>query len=195
MQYVSTRGEAPELGFEDVLLTGLARDGGLYVPKSWPQISADELRDLRGRSYQDVAVHVVSKFTGSAIPQSDLKQMIAEAYATFGHPAVTPLKQMDANQWLLELFHGPTLAFKDVAMQLLARLMDWSLKKRASRVIIVGATSGDTGGAAIDAFKRQPERHHGHSSSPWPGERCPAPPDDHGGQPRHPQHRHRGQFR
>ncbi len=153
MQYVSTRGEAPELGFEDVLLTGLARDGGLYVPKSWPQISADELRDLRGRSYQDVAVHVVSKFTGSAIPQSDLKQMIAEAYATFGHPAVTPLKQMDANQWLLELFHGPTLAFKDVAMQLLARLMDWSLKKRASRVIIVGATSGDTGGAAIDAFK------------------------------------------
>ncbi|MGB3140570.1 MAG: threonine synthase [Aestuariivirga sp.] len=153
MQYVSTRGEAPELGFEDVLLTGLARDGGLYVPKSWPQISADELRDLRGRSYQDVAVHVVSKFTGSAIPQSDLKQMIAEAYATFGHPAVAPLKQMDANQWLLELFHGPTLAFKDVAMQLLARLMDWSLKKRASRVIIVGATSGDTGSAAIDAFK------------------------------------------
>ncbi|MCC7480229.1 MAG: threonine synthase [Hyphomicrobiales bacterium] len=153
MQYVSTRGEAPELGFEDVLLTGLARDGGLYVPKSWPQISADELRDLRGRSYQDVAVHVVSKFTDSAIPQSDLKQMIAEAYATFGHPAVAPLKQMDANQWLLELFHGPTLAFKDVAMQLLARLMDWSLKKRASRVIIVGATSGDTGGAAIDAFK------------------------------------------
>jgi threonine synthase len=153
VQYVSTRGEAPELGFEDVLLTGLARDGGLYVPKSWPQISADEQRDLRGRSYQDVAVHVVSKFTGSAIPQSDLMQMIAEAYATFGHPAVTPLKQMDANQWLLELFHGPTLAFKDVAMQLLARLMDWSLKKRASRVIIVGATSGDTGSAAIDAFK------------------------------------------
>ena len=130
MQYVSTRGEAPELGFEDVLLTGLARDGGLYVPKSWPQISADELRGLRGRSYQDVAYHVVSKFTGSAIPEAELKQMIAEAYATFGHPAVTPLKQMDANQWLLELFHGPTLAFKDVAMQLLARLMDWSLKKR-----------------------------------------------------------------
>ncbi len=153
MQYVSTRGEAPELGFEDVLLTGLARDGGLYVPKSWPQISADELRGLRGRSYQDVAWHVVSKFTGSAIPEAELKQMIAEAYATFGHPAVTPLKQMDANQWLLELFHGPTLAFKDVAMQLLARLMDWSLKKRNSHATIVGATSGDTGGAAIDAFK------------------------------------------
>ena len=153
MQYVSTRGEAPELGFEDVLLTGLARDGGLYVPKSWPQVSADELRGLRGRSYQDVAYYVVSKFTGSAIPEAELKQMIAGAYATFGHPAITPLKQMDANQWLLELFHGPTLAFKDVAMQLLARLMEWSLKKRGSHATIVGATSGDTGGAAIDAFK------------------------------------------
>ena len=131
MQYVSTRGEAPELGFEDVLLTGLARDGGLYVPKSWPQISAPmNCEACAARSYQDVAYHVVSKFTGSAIPEAELKQMIAEAYATFGHPAVTPLKQMDANQWLLELFHGPTLAFKDVAMQLLARLMDWSLKKR-----------------------------------------------------------------
>lgn len=153
MQYVSTRGEAPELGFEDVLLTGLARDGGLYIPKAWPQISADELRGLRGRSYQDVAHHVVSKFIGGAIPDAELKQMIAEAYAAFGHPAVTPLKQLDANQWLLELFHGPTLAFKDVAMQLLARLMDWTLTKRGGRVTIVGATSGDTGGAAIDAFK------------------------------------------
>ena len=153
VQYVSTRGEAPELGFEDVLLTGLARDGGLYVPKSWPQISADELRALRGRSYQEVAHHVISKFIGGAIPDMELKQMIAEAYATFGHPAVTPLKQLDANQWSLELFHGPTLAFKDVAMQLLARLMDWSLKKRGSHATIVGATSGDTGGAAIDAFK------------------------------------------
>ncbi len=153
MQYLSTRGEAPELGFEDVLLTGLARDGGLYIPKTWPQISADELRGLRGRSYQDMAHHVVSKFIGGAIPDVELKKMIAEAYATFGHPAVTPLKQLDANQWLLELFHGPTLAFKDVAMQLLARLMDWTLTKRGGRVTIVGATSGDTGGAAIDAFK------------------------------------------
>lgn len=153
MQYVSTRGEAPELGFEDVLLTGRARDGGLYVPKTWPEISAEELRGMRGRSYQDVAFHVVSKFTGSAIPEAELKQMIAEAYATFDHPAVAPLKQLDANQWLLELFHGPTLAFKDVAMQLLARLMDWSLKKRKCHATIVGATSGDTGGAAIDAFK------------------------------------------
>ena len=153
MQYVSTRGEAPELGFEDVLLTGLARDGGLYVPKAWPQMSPDELRSLRGRSYQDVAYHVVSKFMGHAIPEAELMQMIAEAYATFGHPAVVPLKQLGANQWLLELFHGPTLSFKDVAMQLLARLMDWSLARRKSRATIVGATSGDTGGAAIDAFK------------------------------------------
>ena len=153
MQYVSTRGEAPELGFEDVLLTGLARDGGLYIPKTWPQISADELRGLRGHSYQDIAFHVVSKFIAGATPDAELKQMIAEAYATFGHPAVTPLKQLDANQWLLELFHGPTLAFKDVAMQLLAKLMDWSLRKSGSHATIVGATSGDTGGAAIDAFK------------------------------------------
>jgi threonine synthase len=153
VQYVSTRGEAPELGFEDVLLTGLARDGGLYLPKIWPQISANELRGLRGHSYQDIAYHVISKFIGSAISDAELKQMIAEAYGTFGHPAVTPLKQLDANQWLLELFHGPTLAFKDVAMQLLARLMEWSLRKRGGHATIVGATSGDTGGAAIDAFK------------------------------------------
>ena len=153
MQYLSTRGEAPELGFEDVLLAGLARDGGLYIPKSWPQVSADELRGLRGRSYQDIAFQIVSKFVAGAIPDIELKQMIAEAYGSFDHPAVAPLKQLDANQWLLELFHGPTLAFKDVAMQLLARLMEWSLKKRKSHATIVGATSGDTGGAAIDAFK------------------------------------------
>jgi threonine synthase len=153
VKYVSTRGEAPELGFEDVLLTGLARDGGLYVPDHWPTFTADELRSLRGVSYPDVAFAVVTKFMDGAVPDTELKAMIAEAYATFGHPAITPLRQIDANQWLLELFHGPTLAFKDVAMQLLARLMDWSLKKRGSRVTIVGATSGDTGGAAIDAFK------------------------------------------
>ena len=153
MKYVSTRGEAPELGFEDVLLTGLARDGGLYVPGEWPTLTPDDLRGLRGASYQDVAYAVTSKFMGDAVPEAELREMIAGAYATFGHPAVTPLKQMDANQWLLELFHGPTLAFKDVAMQLLARLMDWSLKKRKGYVTIVGATSGDTGGAAIDAFK------------------------------------------
>jgi threonine synthase len=154
VQYVSTRGEAPELGFEDVLLTGLARDGGLYVPKSWPQISADELRDLRGKPYVEVAFAVCRRFTEGSVPEDALRAMIEDAYSTFSHPAVTPLKQLDSNQWLLELFHGPTLAFKDVAMQLLVRLMDWSLARQNRRYVIVGATSGDTGGAAIEAFKQ-----------------------------------------
>lgn len=153
MRYISTRGEAPELGFEDVLLTGLARDGGLYVPAHWPQLSAHALRLLRGKSYEEVALAVMAPFIAGAIPEADLKRMIAAAYGGFGHPAVAPLKQLDDNHWLLELFHGSTLAFKDVAMQLLARLMDWALAKRRTRATIVGATSGDTGGAAIEAFK------------------------------------------
>jgi threonine synthase len=153
VQYVSTRGEAPKLDFEGVLLTGLARDGGLYIPAEWPVFSADQLRSLRGKSYGEAAFAVISKYVDGAVPDAALKQMIADAYGTFGHPAVAPLKQLDANHWLLELFHGPTLAFKDVAMQLLARLMDWSLKKNDAKATIIGATSGDTGGAAIDAFK------------------------------------------
>jgi threonine synthase len=153
LRYISTRGEAPDLGFEDVLLTGLARDGGLYVPKAWPTLSHDALRALRGRPYQDIAFAVMKPFIDGEIEDAPLKAMIAEAYASFGHPAVTPLKQFDHNAWLLELFHGPTLAFKDVAMQLLARLMDHVLEKRNGHVTIVGATSGDTGGAAIEAFK------------------------------------------
>ena len=153
MRYVSTRGEAPELGFEDVLLTGLARDGGLYVPAMWPQLSNRELTHLQNKTYEEVAHAVLHPFIGGAVPEADVKRMIAEAYATFDHPAVAPLKQLDDTQWLLELFHGPTLAFKDVAMQLLARLMDWSLAKRRTRATIVGATSGDTGGAAIEAFQ------------------------------------------
>ncbi|MFO1132314.1 MAG: threonine synthase [Hyphomicrobiales bacterium] len=157
MRYVSTRGEAPELGFEDVLLTGLARDGGLYVPATWPELSNRDISHLQGQSYEDVAYRVIHPFIGGAIPEADLRRMIAEAYAGFGHPAVAPLKQLDDNQWLLELFHGPTLAFKDVAMQLLARLMDWALARRRTSATIVGATSGDTGGAAIEAFKSS---HH-----------------------------------
>ena len=153
MRYQSTRGEAPDLGFEDVLLTGLARDGGLYVPAHWPQLSASTIRGLRGRSYEDVAFSVLHPFIGGAIPDTDLQAMLTAAYGAFGHPAVAPLKQLDDNQWLLELFHGPTLAFKDVAMQLLSRLMDWALARRGKRATIVGATSGDTGGAAIEAFK------------------------------------------
>ena len=152
MRYISTRGEAPELGFSDALLTGLARDGGLYVPKEWPRFSKKEIRALRGKSYQEIALAVLTPFAGKDIATEDLKQMIDAAYATFKHPAVAPIMQSGANSFILELFHGTTIAFKDVAMQLLARLMDHTLDKRGERATIVGATSGDTGGAAIDAF-------------------------------------------
>ena len=152
MKYISTRGVAPSLGFVDVLLAGLASDGGLYVPEQWPVLTGAELRGLRGKSYADVAFTVLKPFVGGEIADADLKTMIDAAYASFAHKAVVPLKQLDANQWLMELFHGPTLAFKDVAMQLLARLMDHALAQSGRRATIVGATSGDTGGAAIEAF-------------------------------------------
>jgi threonine synthase len=152
VRYVSTRGEAPVLGFSDALLTGLARDGGLYIPQEWPHFSKKEIRSLRGKTYQEVAHAVLTPFVGGEVASDDLKRMIDEAYATFRHPAVAPLVQTGANSFILELFHGTTLAFKDVAMQLLARLMDHALASRDERSTIVGATSGDTGGAAIDAF-------------------------------------------
>jgi threonine synthase len=150
MKYVSTRGEAPELDFEGAMLSGLARDGGLYVPKNWPKLDLDA---VVGKSFPDVAFAVAHAFAKDSIPDPDLRRMVNEAYATFTHKAVTPLKQLDHNHFLLELFHGPTIAFKDVAMQLLARMMDWSLERSGNRATIVGATSGDTGGAAIEAFK------------------------------------------
>ncbi len=153
MQYESTRGEAPVLGFKDVLLTGLARDGGLYLPTEWPQISAEEIRTLAGKPYADVAKTILYPFVKGEIPKDVFAQMVDEAYATFHHPAVAPLIQIGANGWVMELFHGPTLAFKDVAMQLLSRLMDFALAERGSKATIVGATSGDTGSAAIEAFK------------------------------------------
>ncbi len=152
MKYVSTRGSAPSLGFSDALLAGLARDGGLYVPSEWPTMKKKEIRALRGKTYQEVAFEVLYRFTGGEIPEKDFRSMIDEAYATFRHPAVAPLVQTGPNSFILELFHGTTLAFKDVAMQLLARLMDYTLAERGQRATIVGATSGDTGGAAIDAF-------------------------------------------
>ncbi len=152
MQYISTRGEAPKLGFSDALLTGLARDGGLYVPEEWPQLTKRDIRKLRGKSYQDIAFEVLFPFVDGDISADDFRTMIDAAYATFRHPAVVPLVQTGENSFIMELFHGPTLAFKDVAMQLLARLMDHVLKQRGERATIVGATSGDTGGAAIDAF-------------------------------------------
>jgi threonine synthase len=153
VHYISTRGEAPELGFEDVLLAGLARDGGLYLPKTWPRFSPDQFREMRGRSYEEIAFRVMRPFLGGTIRDADFRSMIDAAYESFDHAAVTPLKQLDHCTWLLELFHGPTLAFKDVAMQLLSRLMDHVLEKRQTTATIIGATSGDTGGAAIEAFK------------------------------------------
>src|SRR5258708_14648313 len=151
-RYISTRGEAPALGFCDVMLTGLARDGGLYVPETWPLLSPETIAGFFGRPYWEVAVDVIRPFVGGEISDADLGRMANEAYATFRHPAVVPLDQIGPNQFLLELFHGPTLAFKDVAMQLISRLMDHVLAQRAQRTTIVVATSGDTGGAAVDAF-------------------------------------------
>ena len=151
-RYISTRGEAPELGFCDVMLTGLARDGGLYVPVTWPQLSRETIAGFFGRPYWEVAVDVIRPFVGGEISDAELGRMANEAYATFRHPAVVPLRQMSPHQFVLELFHGPTLAFKDVAMQLISRLMDHVLAKRGQRTTIVVATSGDTGGAAVEAF-------------------------------------------
>jgi len=153
VKYVSTRGTAPQLGFCDVLLAGLARDGGLYVPETWPSFSADALARLAGLPYHEVAFAVIQPFVGGEIEGALLARLCREAYATFRHPAVAPLVQTGPNAFILELFHGPTLAFKDVAMQLLARLMDHVLTARGRRATIVGATSGDTGGAAIEAFR------------------------------------------
>ncbi|MBB3237937.1 threonine synthase [Phyllobacterium endophyticum] len=152
MKYVSTRGEAPVLGFSDALLSGLARDGGLYLPEQFPQFSPAEIRSMRGKSYAEVAIEVLTPFVTGDLDQADFEEMVHEAYGTFRHEAVCPLVQTGHNEFVLELFHGPTLAFKDVAMQLLARLMDRILSERNERATIVGATSGDTGGAAIEAF-------------------------------------------
>lgn len=153
MRYISTRGTAPALYFEDVMLAGLARDGGLYVPESWPQFSEAQIAALAGLPYAEAAAKVISPFTGEDIDDADLLAILEQAYATFSHKAVAPLVQLGPDRWLLELFHGPTLAFKDVALQVLARLMDRALARRKQRVTIVGATSGDTGGAAIEAFR------------------------------------------
>ncbi len=156
MNYLSTRGMAPVLGFEGALLSGLARDGGLYVPETIPALDRATIEGFAGRSYGAVAERVIAPFTADCFAPGVLGRMIAEAYAAFRHPAVTPLAQLDANLFLLELFHGPTLAFKDVAMQLLGRMMGEVMSRRGQRTAIVGATSGDTGAAAIEAFKGLP---------------------------------------
>jgi threonine synthase len=152
LRHVSTRGETAGLGFAEVMLAGLARDGGLYVPEAWPKLDRATIAGFAGRPYAEVAFEIIRLFTGDAIAEADLARMVRDAYGTFRHPAVAPLSQLDTNTFALELFHGPTLAFKDVAMQLLSRLMDHALAARGERRTIVVATSGDTGGAAVEAF-------------------------------------------
>lgn len=152
MRYISTRGQAPALGFDEVLLTGLARDGGLYLPAQWPRLEPETLRALAGRPYAEIAAAVMRPFVAGSAIEGRFDALVDEAYAGFDHAAVVPLRQLDANDWLLELFHGPTLAFKDVAMQFLGRVFDALLEERDERVTILGATSGDTGAAAVEAF-------------------------------------------
>ncbi len=153
MPYISTRGDAPRLGFKDAVLAGLARDGGLYVPEIWPSLSHEDINAFRGKSFIEIAKTVLRPFVDGEIAPDVFDRIVEAAYSDFGHPAVAPMAQTGSNEFVLELFHGPTMAFKDVAMQLLARLMDHILAERGERVTIVGATSGDTGGAAIEAFR------------------------------------------
>ncbi|TWI58750.1 threonine synthase [Pseudomonas duriflava] len=154
MRYISTRGQAPALSFEDVLLTGLASDGGLYVPENLPRFTVEEIASWAGLPYHELAFRIMRPFVEGCIGDADFKQILEETYGTFEHSAVAPLRQLGANEWVLELFHGPTLAFKDFALQLLGRLLDHVLSKRGERVVIMGATSGDTGSAAIEGCRR-----------------------------------------
>ena len=152
MKYVSTRGAAPAVGFTEALLSGLAPDGGLYAPQQWPAVSRAEIAAFATAPYAEVAAHILTLFAGDEIPRAVMGDLCTRAYATFTHAAVAPLKQLAPGRFLLELFHGPTLAFKDVAMQILARLYDHALAERGRVLTIVCATSGDTGGAAVEAF-------------------------------------------
>lgn len=152
MLYQSTRGSAPELGFEDVTLAGLASDGGLYVPTEWPRFTTEQITALKGLDYVETAVRVMTPFIGDALNEDELRGLCKAAYGRFDHKAVAPLVQLDGQHWLLELFHGPTLAFKDVALQFLGLLFERFLDRRDTHLTIIGATSGDTGSAAIDAL-------------------------------------------
>ena len=153
MRYISTRGQAPILTFEQAMMTGLARDGGLYVPESVPEFSHGDIAAMAGQSYEDIAFRVMRPYLGDIFTDDEFHGLIAAAYAGFGHAARAPLVQLASNHFLLELFHGPTLAFKDFAMQLIGQMMQASLAKSGQRVTIVGATSGDTGSAAMEAFR------------------------------------------
>jgi threonine synthase len=150
-EYISTRGNAATLDFAGVTLTGLASDGGLYVPREWPRFTTDQIRAMQGLSYVDLAARVMAPFTAGVLDEDELGELCKAAYSSFAHEAVTPLKQLDSQNWLLELFHGPTLAFKDVALQLLGHLFERFLTGTDKKLTIIGATSGDTGSAAIDA--------------------------------------------
>ena len=153
MRYISTRGTAPSLSFEEAMLTGLARDGGLYVPENVPTLTHAQIAAMAGKSYEEVAYDVMRPFIGDTFTDAEFRKLIAQAYAGFGHAARAPLVQLDSNHFLLELFHGPTLAFKDFAMQLIGQMFQAALTRSGERVTIVGATSGDTGSAAIEAFR------------------------------------------
>lgn len=153
MRYISTRGQAPALSFEEAMLTGLARDGGLCVPESIPTLNADQIAALAGKSYEEIAFTVMRPFIGETFTDDEFRTLIDAAYAGFGHAARAPLVQLAPNHFLLELFHGPTLAFKDFAMQLIGQMFQAALARSGKRITIVGATSGDTGSAAIEAFR------------------------------------------
>lgn len=153
VRYISTRGASPALDFADAMLTGLARDGGLYVPEFWPQFSADDIAAMAGRDYAEVAYRVIRPFIGAVLDAGTTRAIVEETYSVFTHSAVAPLRELAPNHWLMELFHGPTLAFKDYAMQLLGNLFNHVLAARGRRVTIIGATSGDTGSAAIEACR------------------------------------------
>ena len=155
MRYVSTRGRAPVLGFDDVLLAGLATDGGLYLPETWPQFSAADFAAFAGLDYPALAAKVMAPFLKGSVLEHKLEDLTRRAYASFSHTAVAPMVQTDTNEWLLELFHGPTFAFKDFALQMVGLMFDEVLKARGARITIVGATSGDTGSAAIEATKNK----------------------------------------
>ncbi len=152
MQFISTRGQAPQTSFSDVLLAGLAPDGGLYLPQSWPQFSPSEIAAFKGQRYQDVAFAILSRFTAGSFSDAELRDAVTAAYADFDAPDIAPLVEIGDGQYLLELFHGPTLAFKDIALQVLGQLFSRALAKRGGRATIVAATSGDTGSAAIAAL-------------------------------------------
>ena len=156
MHYVSTRDGRPRperVEFEEVLLRGLAPDGGLYLPEQWPRFSPESIRLLRGKTYAEIAARVMAPFLGDVLTPQKLENIVANTYREFDHEAVAPLKEVATDLWLLELFHGPTLAFKDYALQLVGRLFDEILARRGGRITIIGATSGDTGSAAIEAFR------------------------------------------